>query len=145
MKDLLDHQLQLWAAKAEPTSDHLKNLSSQIHDEVVRERILTVNQTHYSYRKGFLVAMAGAVAALVLAFACFSFFHAKTDNGGDFVAVTNISSESLRATTDLIREMNRLFDESWRWVAESNFSGALGASTRRPVSRCGYCCRCDDE
>jgi hypothetical protein len=119
MKDQIDKELLMWAAKVEPSLDHLENLSSRIHDEIVRERMLADNQTHYSYAKRYFIAIACAAAALVTAVVWFSTFDVKNGNGGDSVAITNISSERLNASADLVREMNSLFDENWRWIAES--------------------------
>ncbi len=149
MNKQLDQQLKAWADGKRATPEHLKALANRICDEIVRERVHAATRCHQSHWQRISYAVAGAVIASVITFLWLSSGHRDAGSGvcmapAAATASASIPTERLEAAARLLSEMNRLFDENWRWVAQSNgdmnmgvarLHGGMGSETQSMIVR----------
>ncbi|NQU41509.1 MAG: hypothetical protein HQ523_16310 [Lentisphaerae bacterium] len=147
MNTPLDQQLKTWADRTAAPPEHLDSLANRVRKEIVRERIHAVTRGHQAHWHHILYVVAGAAAAFVITFLWFSSNHGEASDGAcmaSAAASADISTDRLEAAARLVGEMNRLFDENWRWVTESNgdmnmgiarLQGGVGSDTQSMIVR----------
>jgi hypothetical protein len=130
MSKQLDKQLKTWADGTEAPPEHLEALANRVRDEIVRERVHTATRSHHSHWHRLLYVTAGAAAAFLITFLWFGAQRGNIGSGNGMAAANTgaIPTDRLETAARLVGEMNRLFDENWRWVAESNGDMNMGVA-----------------
>ncbi len=156
MNDRVDEQLRKWAVDHEPPTEALDTLASRIRNEIVRDRVHGAGHAHHAHWHHALYALAGAAAACVLT--CLWFTSDQHGNGravhsSSADATAAIPHERLEAVAGLVGEMNKLFEDKWRWVSESNgdmhmgvagLHGGVSSTTQPMILRLSLASRDDD-
>jgi hypothetical protein len=133
MSDKLNDTLRAWSKQNAASSDHLEQLSQRIHADAVRQRAdHRFEEAHTSVTVGFWsrlgYAASGAAVALLTAFL---YLRASTpahiqDGSDRQVAIAAIPAAQIEKSTRLLQNMNELFGDGLRWVAESDGEVGLG-------------------
>ncbi len=126
--DRVDAAYRQWAKRSAAGEAHLRRLTARIAAEAGRRRRLGAGAHGPRVFVVGFVAAAAAAAALVAAWIGFGGggMNPGTGAGGGQAAWAAISYDESEARGRLFREMQRLFPERLRWVAESADAVALG-------------------
>ena len=139
-RDPLDERLRSWAARRAPTASHLDALARRIHAAAAHltpacravasrrrdTRHLTPFPHPFALRFAYGLAGIAVGVALTLAFLRATPLTPGPRDDGNATRLAGISSGQIRVHKRLFQEMNRLFAERLRWVAETDGKMAMG-------------------
>ena len=132
MKTNLDDRLKSWTSSHAPSDEHLLALTQRITHEARQVRH-EAHQAELSAISGWgKLAYAGlgaALTCLVFVLAGSLLLSRTAREGSQLTTLAGISSEQLAAQGRLFREMNRMFTEGLRWVAQSDGEVGIGLDT----------------
>jgi hypothetical protein len=123
----LDRMLKDWTEARTPAGAHLDKLATSIRNEIVARRYEQGPESTPA-RIGLLPRLAYATlgSAVTLVLAAFWVLRIPTADNGDAAYLAAISAQRAAVGGKLFAEMERLFAQDFRWVAESNGDVDLG-------------------
>jgi hypothetical protein len=125
----LQDTLKTWAERQTPAEGRLDALRQRIHTRVAEERAHEWGHSASDIRDRLSYSALGAVAALAIVAAIywpFSGPDAAPLDDSRAVRWAEISPEALQEGRELYAEVDRLFVDRLRWVAQSNGDVLLG-------------------
>ncbi len=130
MKDKLNTILQKWATGKERSKEDLRLLAMRISAEASRQRLLAseeIRSAQMSFRAKFAYA-ASLAAAVIFLFYFIRYMPSPTGGSADdFASVpVGITGKQMEGGWKLFGEMERMFTDQLRWVAQSNGDVDLG-------------------
>ena len=130
MNNSLDNLLKEWAARQEPDSARFNTLAGQIMHDVGRRTRVIDDEIAFTipFSQKLRYAGLGAVAALVVCLLC---MHVQVSvvpqsTGAGVPAFAAVSAQEVGAGAKLFTEMERLFSDHLKWVAQSNGDVGIG-------------------
>lgn len=133
MADPLDELLTGWAERKTPPVDQLEGIQRAITNEVARERILATEEGpalgSFLFLHKLAYAGAGAAAMAAVLVVVLVFHGGKPVTNGDASRFALISPEKIKASREIFNEMDRVFGERLRWVAETGSKVSMGVES----------------
>jgi len=131
MSDRLNNILKEWAAQNAPDDDHLRDLAAKIHRSAVEDRVKSAEAVpaHSSLLSRLLYASVGAVTALLLVAIVTMYNNRPSVSAVDparDAQLAGLQAGDIETGRRLFGEMERLFSDELRWVAETNGDVNLG-------------------
>jgi hypothetical protein len=131
MNDPLDKRLKQWAADTAPAAEDLARLRQRITDEAARacgEALRMAPPARAPFAIKLFYSLAGAAAMLIAVCALWTMFGSDTAQPGrDTLAdATTVPALDIELGRKLFSEIDRMFPERLRWVAESNGDMGMG-------------------
>lgn len=125
----LDQELKDWSESKRADQDHLTKLANSIHKNVVEARMDVLADEYPGNILGLKVAYAGlgaAVASIIFLLVGVVSNGPSPEPGTPSPQYATISAKDVQTSSTLFAEMEKMFSERLKWVAESNGDVGLG-------------------
>jgi hypothetical protein len=130
MNDKLHDALKNWSERKRPTDEHMRQLTGRITSEASRLRHEEAFEAYVPFRMKFGYAALGAAVALAVSCLClFSGIPRRPVDSEAPARLAEVQSDRIEAGRLLFAEMDRLFADNLRWVAESGGDMGLGVGS----------------
>jgi hypothetical protein len=135
MKNQLDTMLKNWAAGKTKSDAELQSLARRIITEAAgvkhAECQTAISSAPFLGKFGY--AGLGAVAGFLLCFFCLHAQPASTCGTERLVARSGLSDREIAKRTHLFGEVQRLFPDNLRWIAESGGEVGVGVESEKEI------------